>query len=172
MPEITQMEYERLRQPEDPPRFEQWVEAQGNHLPDRIRIRLLQAAMDNEPVGRRFNAMNWNVLDLSGSRFRLLTSDWPLHKTVSGQNMLLALPISPTALFTATTRPEIFERMRRMAADDLVRLSNTAVVSCARLYVYGHDRSQERFIGNRMSTTMVVPPFFPSLAQTAEALRP
>jgi len=72
---VTQQEYERLRKPEDPPTFDQWVLRQGDNLADRIRIRFLQSAMDNDGVGERLNNMNWNVLDLNGARFRLLTSD-------------------------------------------------------------------------------------------------
>jgi hypothetical protein len=163
--DITQQEYERLRRPEDPRLFEEWVLAQGNNLADRIRIRLIQAALDNEVVGARFNAMLWNVLDLSGSRFRLLTSDWPLCREINGERMLFTLPISPTALFVSVTHPDIFERLRRTRPDQLVRQINTKVVSCARLYVYGADNSQEQFISNRMSSTQVAPPFFPSLAR-------
>ena len=69
--------------------------------------------MDNEPAGEKFNAMHWNVLDLSNSKFRLLTSDWPLYREIRGEDKLFALPISPTALFTAVTRVATFEKMRR-----------------------------------------------------------
>ena len=162
---ITQQEYERLRQPEDPALFEQWVLAQGNNLADKIRMRLIQAALDNEVVGARFNAMAWNVLDLKDSGLALLTSDWPLYKEINGQRMLFTLPISPTALFVSVSHGDIFERLRRMPPEALVKAINKSVVSCARLYVYGTDRSQEQFISNRMSSTPVEPPFFPSLAR-------
>lgn len=160
---ITQKEYEKIKQPTDPPTFEEWVLAQGEHLADRIRIRLIQGAMDNEPAGARLNAMLWNVLDLSASRFRLLTSDWPLYREINGEDKLFALPISPTALFTAVTRAATFERIRRTKPDDVVRRINAGVVSAARLYVYASDESQERFVRNRMSTKMSRTPFFPSL---------
>jgi hypothetical protein len=161
---ITQTEYERIKQPTDPPTFEEWVLAQGDHLADRIRIRLIQGIMDNEPAGEKFNAMLWNVLDLSKSKFRLLTSDWPLYREINGEDKLFALPISPVALFTAVTRAATFEKMRRDKPDDVVRHINAGVVSAARLYVYASDKTQERFVRNRMSTRTVVPPFFPSLA--------
>lgn len=163
--DITQQEYERLRRPEDPLQFEQWVLAQGNNLADRIRIRLIQAALDNEVAGARLNAMLWNVLDLSGSGLRLLTSDWPLYREIDRERILFALPISPTALFTSVSRAHIFDDLRRMRPDQLVRRINTSVVSCARLYVYSADRSQEQFVSNRMSSTLVAPPFFPSLVR-------
>jgi hypothetical protein len=161
---ITQAEYEKIKQPTDPPTFEEWVVAQGGHLADRIRIRLIQGVMDNEPAGEKFNSMLWNVLDLSKSRFRLLTSDWPLYREIKGEDKLFALPISPTALFTAVTRAATFEKMRRDKPDDVVRHINFGVVSAARLYVYASDDSQERFVRNRMSTRMAGTPFFPSLA--------
>lgn len=163
---ITQTEYERIKQPEDPPTFEEWVLAQGDHLADRIRIRLIQGVMDNEPAGEKFNAMLWSVLDLSKSKFHLLTSDWPLYREINGKEKLFALPISPTALFTAVTRAATFEKMRRDKPDDVVRHINAGVVSAARLYVYASDGSQERFVRNRMSTRMSGTPFFPSLANS------
>ena len=162
---VTQLEYERLRQPEDPLHFEQWVLQQGNNLADRIRIRFLQQAMDNNGIGTPMNNMRWNVLDLRDARHRILTSDWPLYREIHGERMLFALPISPTALFTAVTHDDIFERLRRERPTTLVKQINLAVVSSARLYVYGADRSQELFVSNRMSSTMVEPPFFPTLAR-------
>lgn len=163
---VTQREYEKFRQPADPETFEEWVLQQGNNLSDRIRIRLIQSTLDNELVGARFNAMLWNVLDLSNASFRLLTSDWPLYKKIIGERMLFALPISPTSLFTAATHSDIFNKLRKTGPDELVRQINTSVVSRARLYVYGSDRTQERFIENRMSSAMEMPPFFPTLAKT------
>ena len=162
--DVTQQEYERLRQPGDPERFEEWILAQEN-LADAIRIRLIQAAMDNAFLGERLNKMDWNVLDLSASRFRLLTSDWPLFKEVDGERMLFALPISPTHLFMAVTHADIFEKLRSARPDILVTQINTRVVSCARLYVYSADLTQNRFISNRMSSSMEMPPFFPMLAR-------
>jgi hypothetical protein len=162
---ITQIEYEKIKQPTDPATFEDWVVAQGDHLADRIRIRLIQSAMDNEVAGAKFNNMSWHVLDLSPSRFRLLTSDWPLYRAINGEDQLFALPISPTALFTAVTRAAIFGRMQSEKPDDLVRHINEGVVSAARMYVYASDESQERFVRNRMSTRMLGTPFFPSLAK-------
>jgi hypothetical protein len=161
---ITQAEYERIKKPDDPPTFEEWVLAQGGHLADRIRIRLIQGVMDNEPAGEKFNAMLWNVLDLSKSQYRLLTSDWPLYREINGEDKLFALPISPTALFVATTRAATFEKMRRDNPDKVVSHVNAGVVSAARLYVYASDESQERFVKNRMSTKLLGTPFFPTLA--------
>jgi hypothetical protein len=163
--DITQQQYEKLKRPEDPPTFAEWVAAQGNHLADRIRIRLIQAAMDNEPAGARLNAMLWNVLDLSKSNFRLLTSDRPLYREINGDDSLFALPISPTVLFTAVTRAATFEKMQRDKADDVVKHINAGVVSAARLYVYASDKSQESFVRKQMSSKMVSTPFFPGLAK-------
>ncbi|CAL80028.1 hypothetical protein BRADO6401 [Bradyrhizobium sp. ORS 278] len=164
---ITQQRYEELRRPDDPATFEEWVLAQGEHLADRIRIRLIQSVMDNIRVGGRLNGMNWNVLDLSASRFRLLTSDWPLFRELKGERMLFALPISPTKLFTAVTHPDILQKMRQEKPDEVVKTMNAATVAAARRFVYASDRSQDRFIRNRISTAMVKEPFFPSLAAVA-----
>src|SRR5436190_14028682 len=162
---VTQQEYERLRQPDDPPTFEEYVLIQGDHLADRIRIRFLQTALDNENIGGRLNNMNWNVLDLSGARFRLLTSDWPLGRNINGERIALTLPISPTALFTATTHPDIYRAISRTRPSELVRTINAEVVSQARLHVYSSDRMQDQFVTNNMSSRIQQPPFFPRLAR-------
>ncbi len=161
----TQKQYELLRQPDFPPTFEEWVRAQGNNLEDRIIVRLLQAVLDNEPAGTRVNRMLWNVLDLSASSFKLLTSDWPVVRRFYGEIILLMLPISPTVLFTAVTHRHMFERVRKQRPDDLVRFVNEDVVSKARRFVYSSDNRQERFIFNRMSTAKELPPFYPSLVR-------
>jgi hypothetical protein len=161
---LTQSEYKKVKQATDPPMFEDWLVAQGNHLADRIRIQLFQSAMDNEVAGAKFNNMSWHVLDLSRSRFRLLTSDWPLYRTIYGEDKLFALPISPTTLFTAVTRASMFRRMQSDKPDNIVRQINAGAVSAARMYVFASDELQERFVRNRMSTRMSGPPFFPSLA--------
>jgi Protein of unknown function (DUF4238) len=163
----TQQQYEVLRQPDFPPTFEGWVRAQGNNLEDRMIVRLLQVVLDNEPAGTRVNHMLWNVLDLSASRFKLLTSDWPVVRRFYGEVILLMLPISPTKLFIAVTHRPMFERVRKQSTNDLVRLVNVDVVSKARRFVYSQDHQQDRFILNRMSTSMETPPFYPSLARAA-----
>jgi hypothetical protein len=160
---ITKSEYERLRQPNDPATFEEFVISRGNNLAHRIHIRFLQGILDNRGLGTRLNAMLWNVLDLSKSPNRLLTSDWPLFKDINEDRAIFAFLISPTALFTAVSHVDIFHDLRNIAAKELVRQINTYVVSSARIYVYGSDQSQNVFVQNRMSSKMVDPPFFPTL---------
>ena len=161
----TEKQYALLRQPHHPPTFEEWVRSQGNELEARIIVRLLQTVLDNEPAGGRVNQMLWNVLDLSASRFGLLTSDWPLYREFAGERKLLMLPLSPTVIFTAATHRNIFEKVRKQRPDDLVRVVNEYVVSTARRFVYSNDNRQERFISNRMSTAKEMPPFYPSLVR-------
>ena len=121
--------------------------------------------MDNEVIGNRINNMLWNVMDLSASPFKLLTSDWPLVKIIEGDRVLFALPINPTRLFTAVSHLEVFNSLRQRSPKELTVMINTEVVSRARRYVYAVDRKQEQFVANRMSSGMVTPPFFPSLAR-------
>lgn len=119
--------------------------------------------MDNVSLGAKLNALRWDVLDLRKSRFRFLTSDWPLYRELNNDRKLFALPISPTALFVAVSRQEILRKMKSDKPDALVRKINIEVVSGARLYVYGCDNSQESFVRKRMSSKMQKQPFFPSI---------
>lgn len=129
---VTDKEYERLRQPNDPPTVEEFVIKQGNNLADRMHIRFLQSILDNRGLGTRLYAMLWNVLDLGKSPHRLLTSDWPLFKDIRGNRVIFAFPISPTALFTAVSHVDIFYDLRKIAAKELVPQFNTYVISRAR----------------------------------------
>lgn len=156
-------DYERLRQPDDPATIEEWIQLKGDNWGDRIRIRLMQTAMDNDAAGERFSAMAWNVLDLSGSDFPLLTSDWPLIRHIDGERMFFALPISPVALFSATNHQVLLENLQKMSPNRLAKRINTEIVSAARLYVYSADSTQEDFIKKHMSFAIQKPPFFPSL---------
>jgi Protein of unknown function (DUF4238) len=162
---ITQQQYERLRNVDDPATFEEWMLKQEGNLFAKNCMRLITAALDNEVAGGRFNEMIWDVLDVTKSNFRLLTSDWPLCRQVTGNRMQFALPISPTKLFVSVSDPKILVELRHRSLDPLVKNVNVTVVSSARLYVYDSDRGQETFVSKRMSSILQPAPFFPSLTK-------
>jgi hypothetical protein len=162
---VTEAEYARVRGPDDPATFQEYLVAAPQGLADKIRIRLLQSVMDNAPLGRRLNAMIWDTIDVSASDDSLLTSDWPLDKNLPPSNGYVALPISPTHLFIAVYERSVLGHLKRLPPKRLVHTCNKETVSRARRFVWARDAKQTEFVRKHMSTRMVAPPFFPTMTE-------
>jgi hypothetical protein len=160
----TKAEYDKIRRPEFPLTFEEYVESIPG-LADKIRIRLLQAAMDNERLGTRLNAMIWDTIDVSASEDTLLTSDWPLDKNLPAENGHIAVPVGPAKLFVGVYKQWVLDELRRVPPKRLVHNVNKTVVARARRHVWSCDDRQRPFIDKHMSTHMLEPPFFPFLKE-------
>jgi len=100
-------------------------------------------------------AMPWMVIDVSKSRFSLLTSDRPLILSTSLADPLcyIALPLSPTELFIASHDQRYAKSLPTKAHTTIVRAMNVDVVRQAREFVWGSDDTQMRLVQNRIRTT-------------------
>src|SRR5208337_4449301 len=104
------------------------------------------------------------VIDLSGARFTLLTSDRPVEiHALREPRGLVSMPISPTKLFVAVNETGIFDILRRNSPDSLVRHINESLVSRASPYVWARNRSAQPFIERKFGTAREALPLFPSL---------
>ncbi|MBE7728250.1 DUF4238 domain-containing protein [Komagataeibacter sp. FXV3] len=159
---FTKAAYEAARSPIDPLTFNDYLDKSSPDGQTRAQVDLLVRFMDNLTIGRRIIGMPWAVLDVSTSVEHLLTSDWPVDLALGGTPASVTLPISPTMLFMACADESIFEAISRSNQTEIVRTINEYVVSHARRYVFSSDETQESLIKNRMSSSMVKPPFFPS----------
>jgi hypothetical protein len=161
---FTKKQYELARSPDDPPTFDEYLAKLSPDGQTRAQLDLLVASMDNEQIGRHIISMPWAVLDVSASAHHLLTSDWPVELSLGSNPAIVTLPLSPTLLFAACDDVNTLIRLSKSDQTQLVKAMNGYVVGCARRYVFSSDESQATFIRNRMSTSMVKPPFFPSLS--------
>ena len=162
----SQVEYEKLRKPEDPELFGDYLAMIDPYAAAKIRVNLIIKSFDNDIAGTHINGMRQAVVDVSSSPCRFLTSDRPVwFFNVTAQDGLLALPLSPTKLFIAANDEEIFEKMRRSKPLDIVFRVNSFVAARARRFVWAQDRLQEQFIGKMMSTKLEPTPLFPTLSQ-------
>jgi hypothetical protein len=94
----------------------------------------------------------------------LLTSDRPLAiYRLSKPEGYVGLPISPRKLFIAANSDRTIADLTGVNGKEVMQRSNVFVASRARRYVYAIDRSQDRFIRNRMSTDMEPIPLFPGI---------
>jgi hypothetical protein len=168
----TQERYEALRQPDDPPTFEQFFEARDPLLPVKVRLNSIIKAFDNEILGQHINGMYWAVADVVASSKTLLTSDRPLAmfrlKEPEGS---LFIPISPTKLFVAANSQAPVDALRDTAPLQLVERANAYVVGRARRFVYARDPWQKDFIRQHMSKNLEPLPLFPGLSNYPQADR-
>lgn len=160
---FTKKEYDIARSSTDPLTFNDYLDKLSPDGQTRAQIDLLVGCMDNPEIGRRIIGMPWSILDVSTSTEPLLTSDWPIDLDVGGNPASVTLPISPTMLFMACDDKSIFEDIQRSNQTDIVRTMNDYTICHARRYVFSSDESQESLIKSRMSTSVIKPPFFPTL---------
>jgi hypothetical protein len=120
----------------------------------RDAARFLASVIDNEKIGQAIFAMKWYVVNLSNSRFSLLTSDRPVDMPLGLGNpkAYIAIPISPHHLFVATNDETLVPRLRAMKHTDVVKQMNKTVVSQARQYVWGKDFSHLALIRHHIAT--------------------
>jgi hypothetical protein len=162
----TQAEYEKVKKPGDPETFDEYLAKVDPFASAKIRLNLIIKSFDNDIAGTHINGMRQAVVDVSSSPARFLTSDRPAwFFNLESPDGFLALPLSPTKLFIAANLEETFERMRKSKPVDIVFRVNSFVASRARRFVWAHDRSQEDFIRNVMSTKLESTPLFPTLAR-------
>ena len=70
--EQSQQIYEDIRQPEDPPTFDEWIAIRDPLIPHKAAIDLMVAAMDNRDVGQHIIEMHWEVMEIAGTPRRFL----------------------------------------------------------------------------------------------------
>jgi hypothetical protein len=89
--------YQELREPNDPPTFEEYVASRTFHPVGRMSAYALQKIIDSPTMGGHLNKMRWNVVTFTKERYTLLTSDRPIIMTngIIGKSDHLALPIGP-----------------------------------------------------------------------------
>jgi hypothetical protein len=141
-----QRQYELIRKPGDPRTLDEAAEAIDPLIPARARLRLIAKAFDNELLGQHINGMIWDVIEVSRSPHRFLTSDRPVGLfSIKAPTGIISLPISPITVFVATNTEQVFARLRQRKAREIVQHVNKHLVSRARRFVWGADRSQQSF---------------------------
>jgi len=144
--------YFRDRTPDMPETPEEWWEQNRAGMREEARLRWHRGLIDHERIGRRLNAMSWNVADLTASKHRLLTSDRPVVIVGSIDNCVM-VPLSPTQLFIAVASQRVLSEVRSEKPSDLAARVNRQVVANARSLVIGSDTRQTLFISKHFATS-------------------
>lgn len=147
-PELKE-KYEALRGPDDPPTFEEWLEAKGPATPD-IVVELIRMLIDSENIGPVLNTMRWTVHEADGA-FGFLTGDMPIliSSGLGHKRAFVALAIGPSRLFIAAHDPEVIKSFTKQSANALQRGFNDACVCQSRHVIVADTDSQAAFVERR-----------------------
>jgi hypothetical protein len=167
--EALERNYDEVRGANDPETF---AEAYAERNPAGAEIHatnMLAELIDNDRLGPTIFGMHWAVLDMTRSKFSVLTSDRPLYMPLPlGQvDAYILLPISPTKYFVATRQRETIAAINALERTTLVREVNTAIVQQAREFVWGRDDSQKGFVAKHFAKLPERPILTPEQMQTA-----
>ena len=146
-------DYAKLRYPEDPDTFEEYIKHRPTNPAGRAAIMLIQEIIDGRTVGNHLIQMNWAIF-VPPSSFTFLTCDRPIIMTngLAQSDGHIALPIGPRRLFIASNTTDILRHLKARKPDALVNEVNDNIVKQARHFVIGIDDAQLRFVANRFGT--------------------
>lgn len=130
--------------------FSEWTENQFVGLIDNFGMTMLPKIVTDPEFTRDISALHWWVEDVASANVTLLTSDRPLWMSagLAHPNCLLALPLSPTAMFFASRNPDMSVALRHNGPNKLVRRCNESIASQHARFVYGAAEMQ--FLARRM----------------------
>lgn len=145
-------EYPKLRGPNDPATFDEYVRLNAERLRAVGATKMLQAVMDLPNTGTHLVRMVWTIATFREERFELLTSDRPviISDGLLKPDSHVVIPIAPDRLFIATNSKEVVPHLIGPNPKSLIQRCNDLVVRQAHTYAYGTDASQLRFIENRL----------------------
>jgi hypothetical protein len=146
--------YAAARLPGQPERVEDHIrEYRALNRPedvDRAILNTLAHVQTADELAAGIASMMHSIVDVSGAKFELLTSDRPLDQWApeGAADLLFTLAISPTKLWVASTKASwlLFNAMTEKT--QLVRRYNKAVCNGAERFVYGTSDAQMRFVEN------------------------
>jgi hypothetical protein len=145
-------EYAAVRDTDDPQTLLGWVERYAPALLDNYGKQLLPGIITHQAIGNEIIRMHWGVLGFSGALPDLLTCDRPLHLShgIADPQCLIALPLSPRAIFFASRSQERLDGIIRSDGEAVLRSINEVMVAQAERYVYGAHERHRDFVEQRL----------------------
>ena len=133
-----------------------FAEATAIRLPAAAQISASNMLVDiiaNERAVPDIAKMHWTRVEVSRSKYSLLTSDRPLVMPVGlgHQQCYIALPVGPRHLFVAAHDDRFSRALPTADHNRIVKLMNKDVVRQARQYVWGEDNSQIEFVRKNLA---------------------
>ncbi len=128
----------------------------------KVTLMSLERFINKRPLLDNISKLQWGMVDLTGTRYRLVTSDRPVVRTdgLNKPDSHLAVPLSPTRLFIATNNQRTTAMFQSMPPRDLVMRMNKRVVRNAIKYVWDTGLTNERLIKGQLSADAHTDPKF------------
>ena len=147
-------DYRAIAKESDPISLSQWVQENEPHLLENITMLQFPAIATHPETRKKITRFaHHSVVDLSSCTDHLLLSDtpciWPYG--IDDPKAILALPISPHALFVTTRSDAVFNNLQRLSPDGVLALFNSFAVGQAREQVYALNCSLRHFILDQLS---------------------
>jgi hypothetical protein len=119
----------------------------------KITLMSLEKIINNKSLLDDLSRLEWGMIDVTGTKYRLVTSDRPVVRTngLNKPDSHLAVPLSPTRLFLATNNQRMTAIFQSMPPRDLVMRMNKRVVRNAIKYVWDTGLVNERLIKGQLS---------------------
>jgi hypothetical protein len=109
------IEYEAIRTDADKP----FTQLDALNI-GKVTLYALQKFIENKWLLNNVSAITWGMVDVRGTKYRLVTSDRPVVRTngLDKPDSHLAIPLSPTRLFIATNNDQMAATFQRMQPRD------------------------------------------------------
>jgi Protein of unknown function (DUF4238) len=145
--------FTEVRGPADPETFAEAYAARNRAGAEIHAANFIAELIDNDRLGPTIFDMHWAVLDMTRSRFSVLTSDRPIYMPLPlGKiDAYIILPLSPNKYFVATRQRQTIAQLNAIDRTKFVREVNTAIVQQAREFVWGRDDAQRGFVAKHFA---------------------
>lgn len=145
-------DYAAVKREGDPPRLLEYAQTLNPTLLEDFGKRRLPKLIEHPEIGNVIIKMRWWTMRFPNCRFDLLTCDNPVILThaLADERCVIALPLSPRAVFLAARKAETLQGIEAHGTDTIVRMINSSIVQRANRHVYGATKGHLRFVENRL----------------------
>lgn len=138
----------------DPHAVREFIEKKEPGLTDNLAMVHFGDFITDRDDAMEIGRMTWSLHHFRNQKHHLLLSDDPLiftEKSIDHPDLIIMLPVSPDKVFIATKTIFATRWIRQHRAKDVVRYINEWSVFQAKKRIFACDRSQHRFILNRIN---------------------
>jgi hypothetical protein len=145
-------EFLKVRTPSSPETLVEWVQQNAPAVVDNFGKANMPKFIDSPKIVETLFKMHWCLVDFRTSSHSLLSSDRPLVRTagLGDPACIVALPLGPRMGFFACGNPSLQQGILRSNKTQLAKRLNVSVITQARKYIYGADRSHKAFVEMRL----------------------
>lgn len=154
-------DYENLKQKDDPPTAEEWLEKNRERVTEISKLEVMANVMQSELVGNRLLSMYWHLGRFENLKHTILTSDRPIVMTngLKADDSHIVMALSPKHMLCIAASEKVAHDVTSMPPAEIVQTWNDRMARQARKFVYGQNDRHLRFVENRLGEKIVWSPF-------------